>query len=264
MLGGGCRWSRSRPAPASRPITSVTRTPAFHTCSGAVSTPRSTATTGGCLFHAVRNTGDGSWTRFEDVEASADGALAPIDTAAAIAGGRRHLVVPAEDGELWHSIRSDTGVWTPFGNVEDFAGEVGSVRRVAAAGIGGDLHVVAVTVLGDVLHTIRRPDGTWTPLHSVEDFAGAVSGVEDVAAAAMPDGTLQVVLSLGDGRSLHSLRAPSGSWIAWGDVEAFAGDPRTPESISAVECAVSTRFTYRRTRRTRSIRPYRWMTTSLR
>jgi hypothetical protein len=191
------------------------------------------AVSGGRLFHTMR-VRNGGWTGFGDAEAATRAAFTPVDTASAMVRGEQHALVAAADGELWHAIRFVDGPWTVFGNVEDFAGEVGTIRRVAATEVQGALHVV-VLANHAAYHTVRQPSGAWTPLLSVEPFAGDINDLLDVAAAGFINGQLQVAVSTSTGRLFHPVRATNGSWTGWGDVEAYAGDPGAPRSISASE-----------------------------
>lgn len=192
------------------------------------------STSNGGLFHTMRQR-NGSWTGFGNVEAVTGANFTPVDTASAMALGEQHALVAGTDGELWHAIRRVDGTWTPFGNVEDFAGEIGTITRVAATDVGGSLHVVVISDTHSIHHTVRSPNGSWTPLLSVEDFAGQLSDLQDVAAAGFVNGELQVTVSTATGRLFHSLRQRNGAWTRWGDVEAVAGDPGTPNEVSASE-----------------------------
>jgi len=192
------------------------------------------ATGNGGLFHSMRLR-NGAWTGFGDVEAATGAVFTPVDTASAMVAGEQHALVAASDGELWHAIRRVDGPWTVFGNVEDFAGEIGAINRVSVSEVNGTLHAVVLSGGQNIHHAVRNPNGSWTRLLSVEDFAGAVANVNDVAAAGYINGELQVTVSTTDGRLLNSMRQTNGAWTPWGDVEAFAGNPGTPRSVSASE-----------------------------
>ncbi|MFD7609306.1 trypsin-like serine protease [Streptomyces sp. NPDC059828] len=185
---------------------------------------------GSSLYQGVR-VNDGSWTGFNDVQATAAaGSIGGIRNSAAVGmNGDTHVLAVSNSGGLFHTIRKEDGTWAKFGDVFGVAGTLGNLTSVTAMNIGWDLHVVAVAD-GKALHTVRDKDGQWTPFRDIT--TGKVPNVT-AAATAVVRGELQVTTVSG-GKAYHTIRQGNGNWLGWGDVAGAAGSTGPITSISTV------------------------------
>ncbi|MFD8086343.1 trypsin-like serine protease [Kitasatospora sp. NPDC059722] len=180
------------------------------------------------LFQATRLY-DGSWTAFQDVQATAGSIGGVKSVAAAGINGDTHVLALGGDGRLHHSLRKPDGTWSAFGDVNQAAGELGNITQVSASSIGADLHVV-VLAGGQVFHTVRHADGTWTGFGAVFGAAGPLNGVTSVAAAGT--GSELQVAAVAGGTVQHTVRAADGTWSGWGSVADAAGPIGTVASVA--------------------------------
>lgn len=86
-----------------------------------------------------------------------------------------------------------------------------------------ELHVCATNDAGRLWHTIRRADGSWTAFGDVRAVTGGSGFFADVACASPRAGELHVCGLLQGGAWWHTIRAPDGGWLPFGDVVAAAG-----------------------------------------
>jgi hypothetical protein len=185
------------------------------------------------LWHTIRFI-DGIWLRFGDVEAQTgdQGFFQDVDCAQNRLD--LHVCGVTMDLSLWHTVRRIDGSWVAFGDVEDQAGDGGNITNVACTStynssqpydLAYELQVLAANTAGRLWHTIRRGDGSWTQFDDVKAQAGDPGPFRGVACDADPLGDHIHVLAVGQNGGLwHTIRRADGSWVAFGDVKAQAGD----------------------------------------
>jgi hypothetical protein len=211
----------------------------------------------GCAFEGDRlqvcgvTAGGGVWLRsrgpsgawdpaFTDMKAQCGdkGQFVSVDCGAE--QGTLHVCGASADGRLWHTVRDWRGLWQPeFGDVEGAAGAVGGggAKAVGSAADRGSLHLCVVTKDGRLLHTIRNVDRSWKapPWDDVGVLAGIAGEVVSVACA-VDQQVLHVCGVTTDGRLMHTVRLPDGTWPAGQDLKDVAGDVG---QFVNVGCAVS-------------------------
>lgn len=180
-----------------------------------------------------------------------------------------HLAATTDAGSLMYTQRHPDGSWNPgFDDLEKRVGELGLLGQVAAARIGGELHllsVVAAPVTGatisrpgrprpvikpargeigrdswpslpapvQLVHTIRTASGGWGSWGDVEGQSGDIGDITQVAAAGA-GGALHVVAVSSSGSIRHAMRASTGVWTKFVDVEAAgAGEAGTIWQVAA-------------------------------
>ncbi|MBT2406522.1 MULTISPECIES: trypsin-like serine protease [unclassified Streptomyces] len=167
------------------------------------------AVSDGKVFHTLRRA-DGNWTPFGDVSAAASPISSVTSVATANAGGQLQ-VVAVTGGKAFHTLRDTTGHWTVFGDVSKAAGVTGPITSVAMAGVGTDAHIVIATDNGThQYHAIRTGAGNWTVFGDLTGYLGNVTA-KSVAAGSV-NGELQVAVTTGDNRVLHTIRRADRTW----------------------------------------------------
>ncbi|MFH9355364.1 trypsin-like serine protease [Kitasatospora sp. NPDC017646] len=165
---------------------------------------------------------DGSWTPYEDVQATAGNiggvravASAGVDTAT-------HIIALGGDGHLHYAIRNLDGSWAQrFVDLNVALNDLGNITQVAVASVGNDLHVAIVA--NDILfHTVRNGAGEWSAFGVVTDVVGPLKGITSISAAGTAGGELHIAAVSG-GRIYHTLRKATGTWSGWGAVAQAAG-----------------------------------------
>ncbi len=163
----------------------------------------------GKLFHVLRKA-DGTWTRFGEV-AGAAGPIGTVTAAASANVGGELQVIAVSGGKAFHTIRNTAGSWSTWGNVAHAAGPTGPITAVSMAGTGGDAQIVIATDNGTrQYHAIRKADRTWTTFGDLKDYLG--TDTVNSLGAAHVDGALQLTATTSDGKLLHIIRRPDGTW----------------------------------------------------
>ncbi|MEU2393774.1 trypsin-like serine protease [Streptomyces sp. NPDC007369] len=161
----------------------------------------------GKAFHTVRNAA-GSWTPFRNI---GSGSLGNV-TAAATASVRGELQVGlVSGGKPYHSIRQTNGNWLGWGNVAQAASSTGPISSISMAGGSDGTHFTVATDNGArQYHALRNFDGTWSPFGDLKPYLGSITA-KSLSAAAV-NGELQVAVTTGDGRVLHTTRHTDRTW----------------------------------------------------
>ncbi|MFD3547888.1 S1 family peptidase [Streptomyces sp. NPDC058655] len=161
----------------------------------------------GKAFHTVRNAA-GQWSWFKDISS---GSVANV-TASATASVRGEVqVVLVSGGKAYHSIRQTNGNWLTWGNVAQAAGTTGPITQISGVGSGDESHFVIATDNGTrQYHTVRDFNGTWSPFGDLKGVLGTVT-VRSVSAAAV-NGEVQVAVTTGDSKVLHTVRHADRTW----------------------------------------------------
>jgi len=142
----------------------------------------------GTVWHTLRESLEGSWLPFGDVEALSRNTPGPF-TDVSIAQGQddphsidQNLHVFAlAGGDLWHTVRfSNPPDWQAnFDRVKELAGnDPGSFGSISAANVGDDLHVCGVTKDGKLWHTMRVAANPpqWQPFEDITAAGGNTPG----------------------------------------------------------------------------------------
>ena len=95
------------------------------------------------------------------------------------------------------------------------------------------MQVVAVTSAGGIRHAVRT-NTTWSGFGDVELAAGELGTISRVAVATGAGG-LHVVALNGDSKLFHTVRADSGSWVSWGDINGVIGNLGGHTSVGLAE-----------------------------
>ncbi|WP_316519827.1 trypsin-like serine protease [Kitasatospora brasiliensis] len=184
------------------------------------------------LYHATRLY-DGSWTPYEDVQATAGniGGVRAVSTAGINAD--THVIALGGDGHLHYAIRNLDGGWgQKFVDLNTTVSDLGNITQVTISPVGGDLHVVVVAD-GILFHSVRNAGGQWTSFKVVTDVTGPLTGITSISAAGAAGGELHIAAVSG-GKVYHTLRNAGGNWSRWGSVADAAGAtaPVTAVAIS--------------------------------
>ena len=180
----------------------------------------------GNMWHTIRS--PGGWQAWGDVSATVTGnpGINFKTVACASIGNDLHVISVADNGNMWHTIRSPGG-WQAWGDVSaTVTGNPGiNFKTVACASIGNDLHVISVADNGNMWHTIRSPGG-WQAWGDVSATVTGNPGINFKTVACASIGNDLHVISVADnGNMWHTIRSPGG-WQAWGDVSAtVTGNP---------------------------------------
>ena len=187
------------------------------------------------MWHTIRC--PGGWQAWGDVSATVTGnpGINFKTVACASIGNDLHVISVADNGNMWHTIRS--GGWQAWGDVSaTVTGNPGiNFKTVACASIGNDLHVISVADNGNMWHTIRSPGG-WQAWGDVSATVTGNPGINFKTVACASIGNDLHVISVADnGNMWHTIRSPGG-WQAWGDVSAtVTGNPGI--NFKTVACA---------------------------
>ena len=190
----------------------------------------------GNMWHTIRS--PGGWQAWGDVSATVTGnpGINFKTVACASIGNDLHVISVADNGNMWHTIRSPGG-WQAWGDVSaTVTGNPGiNFKTVACASIGNDLHVISVADNGNMWHTIRSPGG-WQAWGDVSATVTGNPGINFKTVACASIGNDLHVISVADnGNMWHTIRSPGG-WQAWGDVSAtVTGNPGI--NFKTVACA---------------------------
>ena len=100
------------------------------------------------MWHTIRS--PGGWQAWGDVSATVTGnpGINFKTVACASIGNDLHVISVADNGNMWHTIRSPGG-WQAWGDVSaTVTGNPGiNFKTVACASIGNDLHVISVVTM---------------------------------------------------------------------------------------------------------------------
>ncbi|MFD3680930.1 trypsin-like serine protease [Streptomyces sp. NPDC058613] len=162
----------------------------------------------GKAFHTIR-TASGNWAPFGNISAG----VANVTTAAT-ANVRGELQVAAvSGGKAYHTIRQTNGNWHGWGNIAQVAGNTGPITSISITGAGDETHFVIATDNGTrQYHAIRNFNGSWNAFAELKDILGTVTA-KSVSAATV-NGEVQVSVTTGDGKLLHTIRRTDRTWSA--------------------------------------------------
>ncbi|MET8546034.1 S1 family peptidase [Kitasatospora sp. NPDC004799] len=165
---------------------------------------------------------DGSWTPYEDVQATAGNIGGVRAVSSAGVNAETHVIALGGDGHLHHAIRGLNGGWAQkFIDINATVSDLGNITQVAIAPVGAELHVVVVAD-GILFHSVRYADGHWSNFNVVTDVTGPLNGITSIAAAGAAGGELHIAAVSG-GKVYHTRRAADGNWSLWGSVGEAAG-----------------------------------------
>ncbi|MFE6866276.1 trypsin-like serine protease [Kitasatospora sp. NPDC057692] len=182
------------------------------------------------LYHSTRLY-DGTWTPYEDVQATAGNIGGVRAVATAGINADTHIIALGGDGHLHYAIRNLNGGWNQrFVDLNIALNDLGNITQVSISAIGNDLHV-AIVADGYLFHTVRNGDGQWSPFGVVTDAAGPLQGITSISTAGTAGGELHIAAVSG-GRIYHTLRTASGNWGAWGSVAEAAGATAPVTSVA--------------------------------
>jgi hypothetical protein len=131
-----------------------------------------------------------------------------------------HAIVSINNGlPPMHRIRNGADrTWTAASPIPSQSGPVGT-SMVAATSVNSLLHVFAASQ-NSLYHTVRYEDGSWWPdWKLLRTFTHPIDRV-----ATTRVGTTVDTAVVTNGEIIHAIRAASGVWSNWGDVEGPAGE----------------------------------------
>jgi hypothetical protein len=118
------------------------------------------------LLHTLRKN-DGNWQGWADVFAATKwwppgGTWVISTTLHTDLNDNLHVCVLANDGKIWHTIRSPNGNWQSWFNVNLKSSGLPAGVNALASSVSDDntFQLCAVTNTG-VYHTVRQPNGSW-------------------------------------------------------------------------------------------------------
>ncbi|MFF2546207.1 trypsin-like serine protease [Kitasatospora sp. NPDC058063] len=168
---------------------------------------------------------DGTWTPYEDVQATAGNIGGVRAVASAGINADTHIIALGGDGHLHYAIRNLDGGWKQtFADLNVALTDLSGITQVSIASISDNLHVVVVAN-GTLYHSIRNGAGQWTSFNVVTDVTGPLNGITAISAAgASGDAGPELhIAAVAGGKVYHTLRTGSGNWGTWGAVSEAAG-----------------------------------------
>ncbi|MEU1289924.1 trypsin-like serine protease [Kitasatospora sp. NPDC005856] len=179
---------------------------------------------------------DGTWTPYEDVQATAGNIGGVRAVATAGINADTHIIALGGDGHLHYAIRNLDGSWgQKFEDLNVALTDLGGITQVSIASIRDNLHVVVVSN-GTLYHAIRNGARQWSSFNVVTDVTGPLTGITSISAAgASGDAGPELhIAAVAGGKVYHTLRTDSGNWGTWGSVSDAAGStgPVTGVAVS--------------------------------